>query len=78
MSGAVTEKWFPEFDRYRDVAKKMSVEFNASFVPFQAMFDKASTLAPTSRWAADGVHPTMAGAWLMAQMWVKTVMNTQV
>lgn len=76
--GAVDEKWFPEFDRYRGVVKKISVEFNASFVPFQTMFDKASKLAPAPHWAADGVHPTMAGAWLMAQMWVKTVMNTRV
>jgi len=76
--GAVDEKWFPEFDLYRGVAKKMSVEFSATFVPFQAMFEKASKLAPASYWAADGVHPTMAGAWLMAQMWLKTVVNTQV
>jgi lysophospholipase L1-like esterase len=76
--GAVNEKWFPEFDRYRGVARKMSMEFNASFVPFQAMFDKASKLAPASHWAADGVHPTMAGAWLMAQTWLKTVMNARV
>lgn len=76
--GAVNEKWFPEFDRYRGVAKKMSVEFNATFVPFQAMFEKASKLAPPSYWAADGVHPTMAGAWLMAQTWLKTVVNTRV
>jgi lysophospholipase L1-like esterase len=76
--GAINDKWFPEFDRYRDVAKKMSTEFNALFVPYQAMFDKASKQAPPSHWAADGVHPTMAGAWLMAQMWLETVMHTRV
>ena len=73
--GAVDEKWFPEFDRYRRAAKKMATECGALFVPFQSMFDKASELAPASHWAADGVHPTMAGAWLMAQTWVKTAMN---
>jgi lysophospholipase L1-like esterase len=73
--GAVNEKWFPEFDRYRAVAKKISRASNALFVPFQSMFDKASKLAPASHWAADGVHPTMAGASLMARMWLKTVMN---
>ena len=73
--GAVDEKWFPEFDRYRAVAKKISREFNALFVPFQSMFDKASKLAPASHWAADGVHPTMAGASLMAGMWLKTVIS---
>lgn len=71
--GAVNEKWFPEFDRYRAVAKKMSEEFNALFVPFQSMFDKASELAPPAHWAADGVHPTMAGASLMAKTWLRIV-----
>jgi lysophospholipase L1-like esterase len=76
--GAVNDKWFPEFDRYRGVARKMSMEFNATFVPFQAMFEKASKLATPSYWAADGVHPTMAGAWLMARTWMETVVNTRV
>jgi lysophospholipase L1-like esterase len=72
--GAVDDKWFPEFDRYRAVAKKVSHEFNGLFVPFQSMFDKASKLAPPAHWAADGVHPTMAGASLMAQTWLKAVL----
>ncbi|MEJ2705907.1 MAG: SGNH/GDSL hydrolase family protein [Sedimentisphaerales bacterium] len=76
--GAVNDKWFPEFDQYRRVARKMAVEFNALFVPFQSMFDKASKLAPAPHWLADGVHPTMAGAWLMAQTWVETVTNARV
>jgi lysophospholipase L1-like esterase len=71
--GAVDEKWFPEFDGYRAAAKKMSEEFDALFVPFQSMFDKASGLAPPAYWAADGVHPTMAGASLMAQTWLRIV-----
>lgn len=71
--GAVNDKWFPEFDRYRAAAKKMSKEFDALFVPFQSMFDKAVKQASPSHWAGDGVHPTMAGAQLMAQEWLKTV-----
>ncbi len=71
--GAVNDKWFPEFDGYRAAAKKMADEFDARFVPFQAMFDKALAQAPASHWAGDGVHPTMAGAHLMAQEWLKVV-----
>jgi len=74
--GAVNEKWFPEFDRYRASAKKISQEFNTLFVPFQFMFDKACKETSPAYWAADGVHPTMAGASLMAQTWLKTVTNT--
>lgn len=71
--GAVNDEWFPEFDKYRDVAKKMATDFNAVFVPFQSMFDKAVTQAPAKHWAADGVHPTMAGGGLMAEEWLNTV-----
>ncbi len=71
--GAVTDKWFPEFDGYRASAKKISEEFNTLFVPFQSMFDKVVEMTPPQHWAADGVHPTMAGAYLMGQEWIKTV-----
>ena len=71
--GAVNDKWFPEFDQYRAVAKKMSKVSNALFVPFQSMFDDAVKKAPPAHWAGDGVHPSMAGAYLMAQEWLKTV-----
>ena len=71
--GAVNDKWFPEFDKYRAVAGKMAKEFNALFVPFQSMFDNAVKQVPPAHWAGDGVHPSMAGAYLMGQEWLKVV-----
>ena len=71
--GAVNDKWFPEFDGYRAAARKMSKQFGTLFVPFQTMFDEAIKKAPPAHWAGDGVHPSMAGAYLMAQEWLKTV-----
>ena len=71
--GAVNDRWFPEFDKYRAVSRKMAKEFNALFVPFQSMFDNAVKQAPPAHWAGDGVHPTMAGAYLMGQEWLKVV-----
>ena len=76
--GAVNDKWFPEFDKYRAAAWKMSKEFHTLFVPFQSMFDDAVKQASPSHWAGDGVHPSMAGAQLMAQEWLKTVMIQRV
>jgi lysophospholipase L1-like esterase len=67
--GAVTEKWFPEFDRYRVAAKRVARDSRATFVPFQAMFEEAVKYAPPESWAGDGVHPTPAGAALMAHFW---------
>ncbi len=71
--GTVTEKWFPEFDHYREVAKKISEEFKTEFVPFQTMFDKAVKDTEPTYWSEDGVHPTIAGAALMANEWLKVV-----
>lgn len=67
--GAVTDRWFPEFDGYRAAARGIAEEFGAAFVPFQSMFDAASKLAPPDHWAADGVHPTPYGAAMMAHAW---------
>jgi len=71
--GAVEAGWIGEFEGYRAAAKKLAKEFEAVFVPFQEMFDKAAKKAPAAYWAADGVHPTPAGSYLMAQEWLKTV-----
>ncbi len=71
--GAVTDKWFPEFDRYRAAALRVAAAFHAVFIPFQAMFDEAVKYAPPAHWAADGVHPTSAGASLMAYNWLRTI-----
>ena len=69
--GAVSEKWFPQFDGYRAAAGRVAKEFRATFIPFQTMFDEAIKYAPPERWAKDGVHPTADGASLMAQNWLR-------
>lgn len=72
-SGVVDKSWFPAFDGYRAAAKKVADEAGAVFVPFQTMFDAAVKIAPPTRWAADGVHPTSDGAALMAHWSLKAV-----
>jgi lysophospholipase L1-like esterase len=71
--GAVNEKWLPKFNDYRAAAKRVAESFHATFVPFQTMFDEAVKYAPAEHWAKDGVHPSDAGAALMAHNWVKAV-----
>ena len=71
--GAVNDTWFPEFDQRREVANKLAGEFKLDRVPFQTMFDDATKLAPPNYWAADGVHPTLAGHSLMAKTWREVV-----
>ncbi len=69
----LNDSWFPDFDGYRAIAKTLAKEFHATFVPFQAVFDKAVEKAPASYWGEDGVHPSMAGAMLMKTTWIKAV-----
>jgi len=69
--GAVDEQWFPEFDRYRKVAKEMADKYADIFIPFQTMFNNAIKKAPAEYWLPDGVHPSIAGAYLMGREWLK-------
>lgn len=77
MSGTVKaneDKWFPEFDQRRAVAKQVSEKAGTLWVPFQTMFDDAveSGTKPEAL-AGDGVHPTQEGHALMARTWREVV-----
>jgi len=74
---AVDESWVEPVRKYRESAKKLSEEFDAVFVPFQRVFDEAIQQAPAKHWSPDGVHPSMAGAHLMASAWGKTVLGIE-
>ena len=70
---AVDDSWYPEFYGYQKAAKDIAVQFDAAFIPFQKIFDEAQKHAPGVYWTNDGVHPSLAGAQLMAQAWIKAV-----
>lgn len=70
---AVDEKWYPAFNDYRAAAKEIAKNFNAVFIPYQSVFDKAKQSAPGVYWTHDGVHPSLAGAQLMAEAWLAVV-----
>ncbi len=70
---AVDEKWYPAFNEYRAAAREIADSFNAVFIPYQSIFDKAQKTAPGIYWTYDGVHPSLAGAHLMAHAWLETV-----
>jgi lysophospholipase L1-like esterase len=70
---AVDDKWYPTFDEYRQAAREIAESFGAIFIPYQEIYDKAQKSAPGSYWTIDGVHPSLAGAQLMAESWLQTV-----
>ena len=71
---ALDQTWEEAFSGYRNAAKQIAQDYNTKFVPFQRVFDEAVKRAPAAYWGEDGVHPSIAGAQLMAQAWLKVVL----
>ena len=72
-TSAVDESWIEPFKAYQDIARNISNEFDTIWVPFQDVFNEANNHAPEKYWLPDGVHPSMAGAQLMAEAWLQSV-----
>ncbi len=70
---SVDQSWYPSFNKYRQAAREVAEKFDAVFIPYQEIYNKALKHAPGSYWTLDGVHPTMAGAGLMAHAWLKAI-----
>lgn len=66
---AIDDRW-SAFDDYRSIAKKIATDYGAVFLPYHDIFSEALKLAPASYWCPDGVHPSMAGSYLMSQAWI--------
>ncbi len=66
----VAEKWFPAFTAYQAAAHKVAQEVGAVLIPYQQVFDDALKVAPAAYWCPDGVHPSLAGAYLMSKAWL--------
>jgi lysophospholipase L1-like esterase len=72
--GVVEKAWIAEMDIRREMVKKISADYHATFVPFQSAFNEAKEKAPADYWLSDGVHPTPAGHRLMADVWLKAAL----
>lgn len=70
---AVDDSWLEEFSKYQAIASKIAKEYEATWVPFQAAFSNAVKEANEEYWTRDGVHPSVAGAQLMTDTWLKTI-----
>ncbi len=70
---AVDESWVEPFRPYQEISQKLCQEFEATWVPFQDAFTRATEIAHPSYWTNDGVHPSMAGAQLMAKTWLEAL-----
>ncbi len=72
-TGAVSEKWFPEFDRYRAAAARVARDMHATWIPLHEMFQQLARKTPPTYWLMDGVHPTLAGHAAITRRWLDAV-----
>jgi lysophospholipase L1-like esterase len=69
---AIKERWHGEFPAYQAAARQIAEDYQAVFIPYQAVFNKALETAPVEYWCPDGVHPSLAGNYLMAHAWMES------
>lgn len=75
--GLVTDAWRDDLDPKIAVVRGLAREFGAVLVPLDDIFASAVANAPRGYWAEDGVHPTYAGHGLIAQAWLKHVLDIE-
>lgn len=68
-----SESWYPRFAEFQSAAREMAQSYNAVFIPYQQVFDDALEIAPAKYWSLDGIHPSVAGAGLMAKAWLAAI-----
>ncbi len=61
----------PKINAIRDLAR----EFGATYVPLDGQFAAASTRREASFWLPDGVHPSPAGHALIAEAWLRAMVD---
>ncbi|MFA5858873.1 MAG: SGNH/GDSL hydrolase family protein [Elusimicrobiota bacterium] len=62
-----------DLDPKIQIVNKLAKEFADVHIPLDKMFRDAITKQPPEYWAADGVHPTVAGHAFIAQAWLNAV-----
>jgi lysophospholipase L1-like esterase len=73
--GRVTDEWRDDLNPKIDIVRALAAEFSAVVVPLSDIFDQAVKRAQPEYWARDGIHPTPAGHALIAQAWLKHVLD---
>lgn len=67
--------WRVDLDPKINIVRELAREFKTLLVPFDSMFAAASIRRECKYWLPDGVHPSLAGHSLMADLWMKTVLG---
>lgn len=81
LQGPATQEHWDTFRREVDLRREIIRELAKDYwekedlyipcIDTQKLFDQAAARSCPGDWTADGVHPTPAGHWLLAQEWVR-------
>lgn len=74
LKGEATALKYDEFLKVKDyakVCKKIAEDYGLYFLPLQDAIDKASEKAGADKILSDGVHPSVKGAVVIANEWMK-------
>jgi lysophospholipase L1-like esterase len=69
------EEWRADVTRRQAIVEKLAEKYHAALVKFQKVFDDACQRAPADYWMWDGIHPTYSGHQLMADEWIRVVLQ---
>lgn len=79
LKGSCTEKLWSDFDsevrKMAEVSKQVAQIYGLDFVPLQDKFDELSNDGNTSRWSADGIHPTLEGHQVIKEALQKVIIK---
>jgi lysophospholipase L1-like esterase len=67
------KKWREDIDPKINASRELAMEYADAYVPLDGIFAAASCRQKPAYWAADGVHPTIAGHMLIANAWMECV-----
>jgi acyl-CoA thioesterase-1 len=65
------KQWREDLDPKIHAIRSLAREFHTLLLPLDGLINSAAAQKSPETWAADGVHPTMAGHALIAQEWIR-------
>lgn len=70
------KQWVGEVEERAAIVRELAKEYHAVFVPYGEKFKELLPVAPMEYWSFDGVHPTVAGQQVMADLWMECVQTS--
>ena len=67
--------WREDLDPKINACRDLASEFGCTYIPLDGIFNAAAAKTGGAYWAADGVHPSVAGHGLIAEQWMRAAVG---